>query len=421
MNINFDINLTNSQKEAYDLAHIAELKYIVMAWSRQSGKTTLMELLCIEWLLTRRSVRIGYVCRSYLLAKKIYKEIVSLLPSGCYESANGSDLTISAGNSNLQFYSAESGSALRGNTFDYLILDEFAFFKFEQPDGTHLWFDILSPTIKVRGRKCIFVSTPLGKNNLFHTFYSRGVSENDWKTWKSIKRTIYDDGLITDEQINEIQTSIPDLSFRQEYLCEFLDDAVTFFKGFDKCFNGDMVFRTNHEIYIGVDFSASGEDRTVITKLNEKGQVWQEQVDGTLDERYRQLANIISNTPTLKHALFEKNGVGDPMGNEVMKLLPFNVKNKVGWFTTTNASKNEIISALAVSIADGNITYSDHQLYDELQAFRCSYSKTGKTVYGGVGKHDDRVMSLAIALRAKKTTPQEVTIGFAKMKNTTID
>lgn len=36
MNINFDINLTKSQKEAYDLVHDALVQYIILAWSRQS-------------------------------------------------------------------------------------------------------------------------------------------------------------------------------------------------------------------------------------------------------------------------------------------------------------------------------------------------------------------------------------------------
>lgn len=36
MNINFKINLTKSQKEAYMAAHDAEAKYLTLVWSRQS-------------------------------------------------------------------------------------------------------------------------------------------------------------------------------------------------------------------------------------------------------------------------------------------------------------------------------------------------------------------------------------------------
>ena len=373
----------------------------------------------MEWLLTKKSVNIGYVCRSYLLAKKVYKEMVSLLPKGCYDSANDSDLTITRGRSSVQFYSAESGSALRGNTFDYLICDEFAFFKFEQTDGTNLWHDILSPTVKVRGRKVIFVSTPLGKDNLFCEFYERGMS-GKFPTWRSMRRTIYDDGLVTEEQIEEIKSTIPHMSFRQEYLCEFLDDGVTFFHGFERCMTEDSYSDTGG-VAVGVDFSASGEDRTVVTKINGKGQVWQKVVDGTLDMRYREIASIIMSARGLTSCLMEKNGVGDPMGNEVLKLLDARSRRLTGWFTTTNSSKDEAVGALAVALADRRLTYSDRALYDELRAFRCSWSKTGKPLYGGVGEHDDRVMSLAIAWRAARSERRGVSIGFAKMKNTVME
>lgn len=383
-----------------------------------SGKSWLMELLCIEWLLTKRNVRIAYVCRSYLLAKKVYKELLSFLPRKSYDSANGSDLVITSNGSSIQFFSSESGSALRGNTFHYLICDEFAFFKMEQTDGTHLWNDILSPTVKVKGRKVIFVSTPLGKDSLFYEFYKRGLSES-WVKWKSLRKTIYDDGLVSNEQIEEIKASIPSLSFRQEYMVEFLDDSLTFFTGFERCMV-DEPYYDDGAVSIGIDFSSSGEDRTVLTKVNSQGRVWQKVVEGSLDMRYRELASLISSTKGLRKCLMERNGIGEPMGNEVLKLLDSRSRRLTDWFQTTNSSKDEAVSAVAVAIADQKITYGDPQLYDELRAFRCSFSKTGKAVYQGVGDHDDRVMSLAIAWRAHRNRPQTSAISFARAKDTLI-
>lgn len=418
MDVHFDIDLTASQQEAYDIAHDESVKWITLAWSRQSGKSWLMELLCIEWLLTKKNVRIAYVCRSYLLAKKVYKELLSFLPRKSYDSANGSDLTITSNGSSIQFFSSESGSALRGNTFHYLICDEFAFFKFEQTDGTHLWNDILSPTVKVKGRKVIFVSTPLGKDSLFYEFYKRGLSDS-WVKWKSLRKTIYDDGLVSNEQIEEIKASIPSLSFRQEYMVEFLDDSLTFFTGFERCMV-DEPYYDDGAVSIGIDFSSSGEDRTVLTKVNSRGRVWQKVVEGSLDMRYRELASLISSTKGLRKCLMEKNSIGEPMGNEVLKLLDGRSRRLTDWFQTTNSSKDSVVSALAVAIADGKLSYNDKDLYDELRAFRCSFSKTGRPIYQGVGAHDDRVMSLAIALRAHRERPQATTISFARAKDTLI-
>ena len=419
MDVHFDIDLTQSQQEAYDIIHRDGVKFITLAWSRQSGKSWLMELLVIKWLLTGR-VSIGYVCRSYLLAKKIYREVLSFLPKGSYKSANGSDLTITSKDGGIvQFYSAESGHALRGNTFHYLILDEFAFFQMEQTDGSNLWYDILYPTIKVKGRKVIFVSTPLGKNSLFHEMYERGL-DDEYPDQVSLRRTIYDDGLVTPEEIERIKKSIPSLSFRQEFLVEFLDNAVTFFSGFEKCM-GEFTYADSGEVYIGVDFSSVGEDRTVVTKINGIGQIWQRIVSGTLDMRYREIAEIINSTSHLRSCLMESNSIGQPMGNEVIKLLAPEARRKTKFFSTTNSSKDKIVSKLAVDIADRRLTYNDHLLFDELGAFQCSYSKTGKPTYSGRGEHDDMVMSLAIANSERGSKTYVGGIDFVRGKNTLIE
>lgn len=422
MNVHFDINLTKSQQEAYDLVHDPKVQYIVLAWSRQSGKTTLMMLLCAEWLLTRQAARIGYVCRTYMLAKKIYADIVSVMPKQLVKSANGADLTIKTYNdSTLQFYSAESGSAMRGNTFDYLILDEFAFFKFEQTDGTHLWNDILSPTVKVRGRKTIIVSTPLGKDNLFYEFYLRGLAEgSEWVAWKSMSKTIYDDGLVSDAQIEEIKKSIPDMSFRQEYMVEFLDSATTFFTGFEKCYKPNLSYSDKGEVVMGIDFSANGEDRTIVTKMNGDGEVQQFRIDGSLDNRYKKIADIVSRCKGLRECRYEDNSIGTPMGEQIKKLLSPKLKRLFVPFTTTNASKDDAVSLLAVDIADETVKFNDMELYRELQSFRCSFSKTGRPVYGGVGRHDDRVMSLAIANKARHSKRDKDSLGFVMTKNNSI-
>jgi phage FluMu gp28-like protein len=99
------------------------------------------------------------------LAKKIFKDLTSVLPAELLVTCNASDLVIeSVTGSSLWFYSAEQGDKIRGITNNYLIIDEAAFLK----NGTDLWYSILSPTIKVKGEKILFISTPNGTNNLFY-------------------------------------------------------------------------------------------------------------------------------------------------------------------------------------------------------------------------------------------------------------
>lgn len=399
MEITFDLKLSKSQQEVYNLVQDKKYKYITVVFSRQSGKTVLMLVLCIQWMM-EKNMSIAYVCRNFVLAKRLYKELIRILPKEVIKTANGNDLMIESMNgSTLNFYSAEQGASLRGQTFNYMICDEMAFHKMEQPDGTHLWNDILSPTLKARGKKCIFVSTPLGKNNIFYEMYQRGLSD-EYPKYASILKTIYDDGFVTPEEIEDIRKGIPELSFKQEYLCEWLEDGLSFFQGFSDCFDRNLY--SGSKSWIGLDCSGDGQDSTICAKINEHGEVELFEAVGTLDMKYRQLANFIDKTnPVAVYG--EINGLGSPMLNEIKKLVRH--KGRIHEWVTNNSSKEEIISNLAIEIANKGIHFmkNDMKLYNELGNFVVTVSKSRKLTFAARGSgHDDRVMATAMALKCKQ-------------------
>ena len=402
MNLNFDIKLSKSQQEMYELVHNDKYKFYTFIASRQSGKTVLMQCILIEWLVKKKNA-IAYVCRNFILAKKLYRELVKIMPKQLIKSCNGSDLFIeSITGSTLMFASAEQGASLRGQTFTHMICDEFAFHKQEQTDGTHLWNDILSPTLKARGKKCIFITTPLGKQNIAYEMYVRGLSD-EYPNYISLIKTIYDDGFITEKEINEIKKSIPDISFRSEYLCEFIDGALTVFPGFDKCFIKTKPIDKNEICWFGIDLSSVGEDRTVVSIINKSNVVEQYIIEGELDEKYKKIANIINSYSKLQKCYIETNGVGSPMTNEIKKLVKY--KNKIEEFITTNSTKKEIVGLLQTKIANKEIWFDKKNtlLFSEFGTFIYTISKSNNIIFNAQdGKHDDTVMSLAIALKAKE-------------------
>ena len=416
MNLNFDISLSKSQQEVFDLVQDKRYKYVTVVFSRQSGKTVLMLVLCIMWLM-EKNMSIAYICRNFILAKRLYRDLIKILPKEIVKTANGSDLLIESHNgSTLSFFSAEQGASLRGQTFNYMICDEFAFHKQEQTDGTHLWNDILSPTLKARGKKCIFVSTPLGKNNIFYEMYQRGLSD-DFPKYTSILKTIYDDGFITEDEIEEIRKSIPELSFKQEYLCEWLDDGLSFFQGYSECFDIDSY--SGNKCWIGLDLSGDGLDSTIAAKVSENGNVELFEASGSLDMKYRQLADYIDrNKPQAVYA--ENNGIGLPMIGEIKKLS--RNKNKIYEWTTTNSTKEEIVSDMAVAIANKELHFikTDTKLYNELGDFVVTVSKSRKLTFAARGSgHDDRVMATAIALKCRNDFKYagENNLNFVRTKN----
>ena len=369
-----------------------------------------MMVLCVQWLL-EKNAKIGYVCRNNVFAETAFGDLVRIFPQMLVKKANSQSKVIETiYGSSIRFFSAESGNSLRGQSFHYLICDEFSYFKFEQTDGTDLWYHILSPTVKVKGRKCIFVSTPLGKNNRFYEMYQRGLTD-EFPQYKSILKTIYDDGIIPREDIEPTRLSMPEMAWRQEYLCEFLESAYSFFSGYDECFI--PIKHQYQKTYIGVDLSGNGQDATILTKINEKNEVKQYEIQGTLDMKYQQIANIINDSKNLQMCYLENNGLGTPMINEIKKLVKD--KTKIREWTTSNVSKEEIMSDLAVTIAKKEIFFdeTDKSLYNEFGTFVANFTKGGHLQFGAIsGKHDDRIMSLAIALRCRNDFYSKVTKTF---------
>lgn len=394
MEVRFDIQLNKPQQDMLSLIENPQNKYILAAMSRQIGKSVLCKVLCTKWLLEPNK-EIGYLTPALKLSKKFFNDLTSVIPESLLVKSNASDLVIqSVTGSTLYFYSAEQGNRIRGNTFDYLILDEAAFYK-EDDGANHIWYSILQPTIKVKGKKIIMVSTPNGCQGFWYDLIQRAIKGQPGYAY--IKRTIYDDSMCND--IEEIKDSTPDLMWRQEYLVEFIAGANSFFTSYHNCYDDTMQFNWNQPLWAGIDWSSTGKDETIVTFINGLNQVIQYNIEGDLDDKYRLIANLI-NSHSLKGIYAEDNSIGSVMINELKKLLK--QKNILKSFTTTNDSKTEIVTELALAFEKNELTYNDLQLDRQLGAFGYSISKSKKLTFEGKGEHDDRVMSLALALKAKK-------------------
>lgn len=400
--LKFNIDLTNGQKQALKLAHDDTVKYLVCCWSRQSGKSVFAELVLIEYLC-KPNLFSAYISPTFQLGRKVFSEVVKLLKdSGLIKKANASTLTIeSITGSQLQFFSVEAYTAIRGFTVSgVLICDEAAYYPDVLPNGEEIWGNVIMPITKARCKKTILISTPRGKRGFFFDFYTRALNKEDG--FACILKTIYDDELVSPTDLEFIKNSVPQLAFEQEFECQFLDSSLTFFSGFEKCFRklGKIKYQ---KTYIGIDLSGDGTDETILTKINQDFEVEQFKVGGTLDMKYRKIADIINSSVNLQYSYVEINGLGAPMLNEIKKLVK--EPHKMQEWTTTNSTKEGILSNLAVKIANEGIAFdeNDTELFSQFGTFVCNVTKTGKLQLSAMsGKKDDRIMSLAIALEATK-------------------
>lgn len=424
--VNFEINLTPKQKAVYDLYHDNEVKEIVLLFSRQSGKSTIAEILMMEAAITNSNANIIYISPLYSQGKKIYKEICNCLETTPFiKKKNSSDLIIELTNkSTIQFLTTQSPTSIRGNTASYLmVLDECAYMPETTPSGELMWANVIQPLAKTRRPKIMYISTPAGKQGFFYEKYLKSKSDED-SSIREVTATIYDDKFITEAELNDLKVETPPLAWEQEYMCKFLDSSLTAIPGFENCFEKSATVKNTDIVWGGLDFSSVGSDETILTFINEQNNVIQYNIEGSLDQKYKKTADIINSYPRLQLCYAEVNSIGEVMLNEILKQVKN--KSKVEPFITTNDSKADMIGLLQTQVSDKTIHFNenDTELYKQFGVFTYQLSKTKKVTYAAkAGHHDDRVMSLAMAVKAKddrKPFDVKSDVVFIRQRNMTI-
>lgn len=401
------IKPTKVQRELINAIKSNKYKYICAAFSRQIGKSVTMQIMCVEWLLSPNE-EIIYFTPTYNLAKNFYSKLIKILPQNLITKCNSSELIIETiTNSKLRFFSGEAAQTARGNNCTRLIIDEAAYIK-EEIDGQNFWYNIVVPLLKAKGKTAILISTPFGKQGFFYDLCMKGYRGEEGYCY--INRTIYDDELITREEIEELKKGYPQMAWECEFECKFLSNALSVFPDYEERFVEGFNFNFNKSnICCGIDLSSVGEDNTVVTFINDKNQVEQHIINGELDYKYRQIANLINSyNPRLTY--IESNSIGDVMINEIKKYVKN--KQKVQAFTTTNETKKIQVGLLSVAITNKEITFDKNNkiLYSELGTFSYKLSKNNNITYAATaGNHDDTVMSLCLAMQAKEDSKYKIT------------
>lgn len=343
----------------------------------------------LYWLLNSKC-DVGWVSPVFNQANKVYEQTVKAFHSSPFmiTRKDGQKLRMEFCNgSNLQFFSAERYDNIRGFTFDYLIIDEFAFIAAEA------WTEVLRATVLVKGKKVLLISTPNGKNHFYSLFMLDGVNEQ----YKSFKMTSYDNPFINPKEIDDAKVTLPEHIFRQEYLAEFVDGGSSVF--------GDLNYQTHTNgvrYYGGLDV-ARADDYTVLTIYNEAGQMifierWRHD---TWSNIVKKVADVIDKYNASVYV--EVNSIGDPVF-EMLKGILRNA-NSIQPFVTTSKSKQDIIEQLAVANQNKEVSFLPVDwLKKEFDVFSYEYNpKTRNIKYSAPsGFHDDGIISSAIGYEAVK-------------------
>lgn len=405
--------LQKKQKQILQGIIEGKAKYHVIRASRQAGKTHTLENVCTTLALLKPKKKGCFIMPSHNQSKKVYESLLSRIPPALIQAKNNSQddrHIIYANGTKVDFKSARNYDLIRGNSYDFLIVDEFSFIKEDA------WTQAIRPTIAAKKRaKVIMASTPKGKN-LFHTFCNQGMNpENElyahyYMHWSDNK--YYDTAEVEDAKRN-----MPDAIFRQEYEGEFIFGNSTVFGDFTKAQTVKTIaeiVKPQHEYFFGIDWSGTGEDSSVITIMDHMGRVvYVEDISHpnikTQVERAAEIVNMYN-----AHGYSETNGLGVTS----TQLLQEATQHTYG-FHMSNDSKQQLVNSLITSLGEGTIQLpipeACSELDNQMSTFQVRRTSTGKLAYSHMDNtHDDYVDSLLLANQARlQLSGNRVTIaGF---------
>jgi len=385
-------------------------RFTTLCWGRRSGKTLLAAYIALVYLITQKEDGKGHniwiAAPTYDLARRSWDYLVLWAAIvnkkfGQMIKVNKSQYTMECySGSKLELKSTDNPSSLLGSGLDLLIVDECA------RVNEDVWRTHLRPTLTDRGGKAVFISTPYGKNWFYDLMLKGTDTDKKLDDYSYFHMKTADNPHIPNvkEEVEKAKIELPANDFMQEYEAEFIEGAGSVFRGvrdclfetsfrsfpwYDEEFNPDTVYSGGLDLARLEDFTVqtfvkkTDSFRVVgIDRFNELDWKLQQPRLSLMSEKYRN-----------PHINAERNNIGDA----VLENLPGNYEA----FTTTNATKKDIINNLAILIEQKKIQIPNiPKLVSELEAFSYEVTASGNIKYGAPnGYHDDMVMSLALACK----------------------
>jgi phage FluMu gp28-like protein len=376
----------------------SKAKFHIINASRQSGKTTLLHQLALYLAINTRC-KILWVAPVYSISKKTFTEIVEgLQGSGAIAEYLKVDQSINFTNgSEIVFKSAQNYDNIRGGSYEYVFIDEFAYIADEA------WTQAIRPTLAVKGIKAFIASTPKGRN-LFFNLASLGM-DPDKEQYQYHFMNYHDNPWYDLQEVADAKKTLPESIYLQEYEAEFVDDGGVVFDNLLELSTVNEFLqkpKSGDRYFAGLDL-ARQTDYTVLTIVNQRKEVvfvyrinkqsWELIVRG-----------ILKWLKIFKPVLYvEVNSIGDVIYENIKKFY-----KRAYPFVTTQSSKQDLIEELIYEFSDFTLRVPTkelmYEMYHELSIFTFEYSKkTRKIKYGAPSNmHDDTVISLALAIKATK-------------------
>ena len=206
-------------------------RFRVLRSGRRWGKTTLAILEMVAKAVFRNDAKIVYIAPTYQQARDIaWNELKKVcLPVTININEARLEITIKTkqGQSSIIWLRGwESVETLRGQAFDFIVIDEIAMMR----NFWANWQEVLRPTLTDRKGEVLFVSTPKGFNH-FYDLCNQELTDNDYKTFHF---TSYDNPHLPVDELDKAKATLPPDRFAQEYKASFQKTQGLVYKEFDR-------------------------------------------------------------------------------------------------------------------------------------------------------------------------------------------
>lgn len=262
-------------------------RFVVLIAHRRFGKTVglINQLIKMAWNDNKISPRFAYIAPWKSQAKAIawdyIKRYVAAIPG---IKINNTELTVEfpskhkgCAGAKIVILGADNPDIIRGTYMDAVILDEYA----QMPES--FFGTIIRPLLSDRKGKCFFIGTPKGQNQLYTRYkkarehmlnaeelMAKGEDPGVSGKWYAAKYTVYETGVLDEEEISDMKEDMTEIEFRQEMLCDFdvsVYNAVIPLELIEKSCSKKLTERDivkGTPVVLGVDVARYGDDRTTI-------------------------------------------------------------------------------------------------------------------------------------------------------------
>lgn len=248
-------------------------RFRVVNCGRRWGKTTLAVLEMVAKAVFRDNAKVVYIAPTYQQARDIAWNELKKVCDPVLIQANESRLEITIKTKNgasslILLRGWESVETLRGQAFDFIVIDEIAMMR----NFWVNWMEVLRPTLTDRKGEVLFVSTPKG----FNHFYDLANLESKDADFKTFHFTSYDNPHLPKEEIDKSKEQLTPDRFAQEYMADFRKSEGLVYKEFQRWRhvfkNPDK--RTYVKTFGGVDFGFTNPCAVLTIKKDRQAIYW---------------------------------------------------------------------------------------------------------------------------------------------------